>query len=246
MPKSCENCGTWQPDGAKFCNDCGCAFPSPFPDPSTSPAGPATMDPPDLVSQAPPVRPEEGRFQSRLLWVPFGAIVIFAIALAPWSTISLTKPDPGMSRVFPTATRLTAAVISTATPVPTATRMPTPTATGTPTPEQLWVALDAAWADNNWTLVLDVLGQLTRLDPEKDEYRSKLYDAHVNYGQALLAGGNTDAAALEFQRAIDLDPERQEAKDLAGSLAPAPATAVRSPTAPPAGPPPAPKPKPSR
>jgi LysM repeat protein len=57
--------------------------------------------------------------------------------------------------------------------------------------------------------------------------RGKLYAARVNYGYQLLNQGQTEAAQIQFEQALTLNPNGAEAlaglQDITGSPAPAPA-----------------------
>jgi LysM repeat protein len=88
-------------------------------------------------------------------------------------------------------------------------------ATNTPTvtnPEnQLVQQLDAAWATQNWPVVINTLEQIQTIDPNYPNLVVKLYAAHVNFGYQLLNAGRLDDARAEFTRALQINPSGGEA-----------------------------------
>lgn len=126
---------------------------------------------------------------------------------------------------------------------PTPTVVP-PTIELTPTPTQVIVTcadIDANWG-KDWAAVLAVLEQLMAQDQTcgDEPLASKKYAAHFNYGAALETGGEVEAAIAQYQAALAIDPNRQEAlKALAGLDAlppptPAPCTSTSAPNPDPA------------
>ena len=94
---------------------------------------------------------------------------------------------------------------------------PTPT-TAPPTPaptmaveEQLAQSLHEPWAAKNWPEVIRLIGQILAINPGYDDMVEKLYAAHVNYGQQLVAQGKLEEAKLEFTRALEVKPNGGEA-----------------------------------
>jgi LysM repeat protein/Tfp pilus assembly protein PilO len=112
---------------------------------------------------------------------------------------------------------------------------PTPVATPTSTPprtmtveEQLAQSLHEPWAAKEWETVIGLIEQILAINPDYDDMTEKLYAAHVNYGQQLVAEGKLEEAKLEFTRALDVKPEGGEAmaelQALAAGETPAPPT----------------------
>jgi tetratricopeptide (TPR) repeat protein len=87
----------------------------------------------------------------------------------------------------------------------------TPEATPASLPE-LNEALAIAVASRDWEQVIDIINQILAIDPYYDDMLDKLYAAHVNYGYQLLGEGDTDGAAMQFNRALEAKPDGEEAK----------------------------------
>jgi len=101
----------------------------------------------------------------------------------------------------------------TDTPVPMPVATPTP-ATPTPTltvEEQLAQRLHEPWAAKDWQEVISLIEQILAINPGYDDMVEKLYAAHVNYGQQLVAEGRLEEAKEEFIRALDVKPDGGEA-----------------------------------
>ena len=71
--------------------------------------------------------------------------------------------------------------------------------------------LDAAWATQNWPVVINTLEQIQTIDPNYPNLVVKLYAAHVNFGYQLLNAGRLDDARAEFTRALQINPSGGEA-----------------------------------
>jgi LysM repeat protein len=117
---------------------------------------------------------------------------------------------------------------------------PTPIATPTSTPvrtmtveEQLAKSLHEPWAAKDWETVIGIIEQILAVNPNYDDMVEKLYAAHVNYGQQLVAENKLEEAKLEFTRALAVKPDGGEAmwelEALAAGEAPAP-SATSTPT----------------
>ena len=100
------------------------------------------------------------------------------------------------------------ALFPTATPMP-----PTDAPSATPTEPVVTCAdIDANWG-KDWDAVLAALEQLMANDQVcgEEPLSSKKYAAHFNYGTALEANDELEAAVMQYQAALELDPNRQEA-----------------------------------
>jgi hypothetical protein len=115
----------------------------------------------------------------------------------------------------------------TATPVPTSTLIPTstPVPTATPSEADLEEAVDTAWNRGDWPQVEASLESLRRVAPDALNFDDKLYAAHLNAGNDLLAAGEREAAASEFAKAAGIDPSRDEATASLRALTPTPTRA---------------------
>jgi LysM repeat protein len=71
--------------------------------------------------------------------------------------------------------------------------------------------LDAAWATQNWPVVINTLEQIETIDANYPNLIVKLYAAHVNFGYQLLNAGRPDDARAEFTRALQINPSGGEA-----------------------------------
>jgi LysM repeat protein len=119
------------------------------------------------------------------------------------------------------------------------TWVPAPT-TAPPTPapaltavDQLAQSLHEPWAAKDWVRVISVIEQILALNPSYDDMTEKLYAAHVNYGQQLVAEGKLEEAKLEFTRALQVKPDGGEAMWELEALAGGPPAPSTTPTSPP-------------
>jgi tetratricopeptide (TPR) repeat protein len=96
-----------------------------------------------------------------------------------------------------------------------ATHTPTPTPTPTMAPRelaaqfapQLQTALDSA----NWDRALELIDIMQAVDPQGDEVRAWAVRTHTLYGQALVDAAQVDLAQMQFDQAVSLEPEDEEA-----------------------------------
>ena len=118
---------------------------------------------------------------------------------------------------------------------PTTTSEP-PTDVPTATPSEPVVTcadIDANWG-KDWNAVLAAIEQLMANDQAcgEEPLTSKRYAAHFNYGTALEANNEVEAAVMQYQAALELDPNRQEALRVLARLnalpAPTPAPCLSS------------------
>lgn len=74
------------------------------------------------------------------------------------------------------------------------------------------IDIDSNWG-KDWATVLTALEQLMATDQAcgEEPLLSKKYAAHFNYGAVLEANGDLEAAIGQYQAALELDPNRQEA-----------------------------------
>ena len=72
-------------------------------------------------------------------------------------------------------------------------------------------SLHDPWAAKDWETVIRLIGQILAINPGYDDMTEKLYAAHVNYGQQLVAEGRLEEAKLEFTRSLDVNPDGVEA-----------------------------------
>jgi len=111
------------------------------------------------------------------------------------------------------------------TPIPVATPTSAPPRTLT-VEDQLAKSLDGPWEAKEWETVIGLIEQILVINPARDDMTEKLYAAHVNYGQQLVAEGKLEEAKVEFTRALDVKPDGGEAvaelEALAGGATPAP------------------------
>ena len=76
---------------------------------------------------------------------------------------------------------------------------------------QLNEELAIALASREWERVIGLINQILAIDPYYDGMVEKLYTAHVNYGYQLLEGGDTGGAAMQFNLALGIKPDGEEA-----------------------------------
>ena len=115
------------------------------------------------------------------------------------------------------------------TPIPVATPTSAPPRTLT-VEEQLAKGLDEPWAAKEWETVIGLIGQILDINPGYDDMTEKLYAAHVNYGQQLVAEGKLEEAKQEFTHALNVKPDGGEAvaelEALAAGDTPAPSATL--------------------
>jgi len=90
----------------------------------------------------------------------------------------------------------------------------TPVVTPVPTSADLTPleeSLAAAWASEDWEQVIVLINQILAVDPDYDGAVEKLYTAYVNYGYRLLEEGDNDAAITQFNLALEIKPDGDEA-----------------------------------
>ena len=88
------------------------------------------------------------------------------------------------------------------------------TVTPAPTPTnltQLEESLATAWASEDWEQATVIINEILALDPNYDDGVEKLYTAYVNYGYRLLGEGDNDAAIMQFNLALAVKPDGEEA-----------------------------------
>lgn len=108
--------------------------------------------------------------------------------------------------------------IATSTPTPTATPVPTPTPTKDQLMAPLWSRLHAAWGNQAWSYVIELLDQIRDIDPTDADAEEKLFAAHFNFATQLVKDGQLEEAITHFDQALLLRPEyllAQEAQELA-------------------------------
>ncbi|MEE9490730.1 MAG: type 4a pilus biogenesis protein PilO [Dehalococcoidia bacterium] len=86
----------------------------------------------------------------------------------------------------------------------------TPAETPTNLP-QLIEELAIALASREWDQVIGLIKQILGIDPYYDGMVDALYAAHVNYGYQLLEEGDTGGATAQFQAALEIKPDGEEA-----------------------------------
>jgi len=130
--------------------------------------------------------------------------------------------------------------LQSVTPQPTVIIVvPTPVSPERPKEEQIapiWQKLAEDWAAENWPSVIQDVEQIIAIDPGYDDVTTKLYAAHVNYGNALLKQGNTNGAIQEFKAALAVNPNGAEALQALRKLEPAPVSPTPTPVPSGAGP----------
>jgi hypothetical protein len=149
-----------------------------------------------------------GLMKKSALWAIVLVVFVLSLAAGPdlWAA-------PGQSVGRQT--------VPTRTPVPPPTEPPPPPsepsshqsspAPASPDLGQLEASLAAAWESADWQQVINIIGQILAIDPNYDDMVHKLYVAYVNYGHQLLNGGEAGEAIAQFNRALEIKPDGQEA-----------------------------------
>jgi len=90
----------------------------------------------------------------------------------------------------------------------------TPELTPSPRPTdlvELEESLDTATARRDWEQVIRVLRQIGAVAPDYPELEELTYEAYVEYGYELLEEGRIDQAATQFNLALGIRPNGEEA-----------------------------------
>ncbi len=99
-------------------------------------------------------------------------------------------------------------LVATPTPMPT----PLPTAAPAQVAARFVPQLEEALAGEQWERALELVAIMQGVDPAGSEVQGWAWTAHVAYGQALVAGGQVDAAEVQFEAAVALAPDDAEAQ----------------------------------
>ena len=113
-------------------------------------------------------------------------------------------------------------------------------ASGVPPAEELYQSLSSAWASQDWERAIHLIARLRGIEPANEALADRLYVAHVNWAYRFLDDGLPQKAKVQFEMALLIYPEGQEAlaglqniAELAQAPTPAqlPAPATPRPTA---------------
>lgn len=100
------------------------------------------------------------------------------------------------------------ALLATATPTPA----PTPTLTPGQIAAQFEPQLQTALTVGHWDRALEIVAIMRAVDPSGARVRQWAYTAAMQYGQALVDGGQVDEAQTQFDLAVTLAPDDAEAR----------------------------------
>jgi LysM repeat protein len=168
------------------------------------------------------------RFLAKIGGGPYRSFILDNVAIGPDSPaiadvdLSIYGSDygAGAAPITPTLT---------VTPTSASSGVVLPNATvGAPDVAQLRALQAIAVRDQNWPLAVATGRQLRKAGQEGEADRLALYQAHVAWGQALLARGERAEARTQFEAALELDPQALEAQ---AGLALLDATVIEAPTA---------------
>jgi len=76
---------------------------------------------------------------------------------------------------------------------------------------QLEESLAEAWASEDWEQAITLINQILAVDPNYDDVVEKLYTAYVNRGYHLLEGEDAGGAIAQFNLALEINPDGEEA-----------------------------------
>jgi Flp pilus assembly protein TadD len=124
-----------------------------------------------------------------LLAIPLGLLVA---ALLIWGPV-----DQSMAWLLPTQT-------------PTVT--PTSTMTPSETAAQFEPQLETALQSESWERAFELLAIMNSVDPGSETVQRLSQEAHMIYGRVLVNDDHPDQALAEFDRALALAPEDEEAQ----------------------------------
>jgi len=77
--------------------------------------------------------------------------------------------------------------------------------------QQLLAELDAAWTRQDWAEALRLIDLIIAIDPEYPGIQDRQYQAHISYGYQSLTDGQCAMSLQQFQLALMLRPDGQEA-----------------------------------
>lgn len=94
----------------------------------------------------------------------------------------------------------------------------TPTLTYEDQARPLWIKVDVAWTRSNWGEAIAALEQIRQLDPNNQDVRERLAEAHYQRGVQLIAANQLDAAQVELDQAIRLHADLAELQEIMREL----------------------------
>lgn len=167
------------------------------------------------------------RFLGRISNVPYRGVIVDNIAIGPdvadGATDAVASADLAM---------FAAHVALDTTPIPIQEVVsPAPTAIvgQSDNISELEALMRRAMADQDWATAVAHGRHILLLDPSRQEIVQTLYHAHLNWGRALAAAGRVAEAQQQYNEALMLMPNGQEAQEGLAALAtptPGPAGAI--------------------
>jgi tetratricopeptide (TPR) repeat protein len=139
--------------------------------------------------------------------LPLLAVILLLMAYLAWGVVAGPVDLPQFESPAWLQDTALAAVIATPTPGPT----PTPTLMPSQLAAQFVPQLREAIAARNWDRALEIVGIMQALDPSGEEVQQWALTTRMQYGQALVEGGQETQAQAQFDRAVALAPNDVEA-----------------------------------
>lgn len=185
--------------------------------------------------------PQLLRFLGRLSSVPYKTFIIDNIAIRP------NGGGVGESMGNADLVVYSSDLVSGTAPIPEVVA-PGPTATvgQTDNISEIEDYMRRAIADQDWAAAIAHGRHILQLDPARQDVARDVYQAHVSWGRALAAAGQTTEARQQYSEALSLVPNGQEAVEGLRALEPlTPSPAAIIPKASPIAALPAPTPAPA-
>jgi len=151
--------------------------------------------------------PQLLRFLGRVSNVPYRGVILDAIAIRPDSAYGDAIANADLTIYASDLASSTAPIPEDATPAPTATLGASDNI------NEIEAFMRRAIADQDWAAAVAHGRHILQLDPSRQDIVRTLYQAHVSWARALAAAGQVAEARQQYDEALTLVPEGQEAQD---------------------------------
>jgi tetratricopeptide (TPR) repeat protein len=174
--------------------------------------------------------PQLLRFLGRITNVPYRGLVLDAIAIRPDNALGGAGGGAVSAIANADLAVYASDLVSGTAPIPQEVA-PAPTATlgQSDNISEIEAFMRRAIADQDWAAAVAHGRHILQLDPGRQDIVRALYQAHLSWGRALAAAGQVAEAQQQYNEALTLVPDGQEAQDALralGTPTPAPAGLV--------------------
>lgn len=155
-------------------------------------------------------RPERKRRGRPRRWVLGLLVLVACFLLAQLAVLGTRQGWFGASNDSETSWLQESALAKALAPS-TPTPVPTPTLTPSEVAAQFIPQLQGALEHETWERALETMAIMQAVDPSGEQVRQWSVTTHVQYGQFLIEAGQEDQAQLQFDEAVALAPENEDA-----------------------------------